>query len=258
MINDNHKIIAVFGNSGSFKTATSINLAKAISKKDSNAKIAVIGLDHTKPLIPLIFPDSASNLNLSLGKLLSGEIIDPDAVFSQMNICDRFSNIGILGYNSGENIQSYAFPTSERVDDFLMQMRHLVNYTIIDCTSELSYRLTAKSLINADNVLYLISCDINGLVFHQSQEPILLGEQYGYNNYLKCLTISGRFAQDENAMQNALVQVDGIIPYSENLAELWNQGKGLSVISDVNYNNVIEAIADEFINEFSNESKGVS
>jgi len=241
---DNHKIIAVFGNQGSFKTTTSVNLAKAISKKDSNAKIAIIGLDHMKPLVPLLFPDNKSYT--SLGKLLSSVKIDQDVIHSHMNV---FGNIGIIGYNSGENIHSYSFPTKERIDDFLMQMRHLVNYTIIDCTSELSYMLTANSLINADNVLYLISCDINGLVFHQSQESILFSEQYSYNNYLRCLTIGGRFVQDEVAMQNALVQVDGIIPYSAALSELWNQGKGLSPLADTNYNNVINAIADEFMGE---------
>jgi cellulose biosynthesis protein BcsQ len=235
-----NKIIAVYGSSGSFKTATSVNLAKAIAKRGKNLKIAVVGVDNTKPIIPILFPDS--NHELSLGKLLSCEKIDEKAIYKQMNMHD---NIGYLGYNSGENLMSYAFPTGEKVDEFLMQMRHLFNYTIIDCTSVNSYRLTTKSLIGADNVLYLISCDVNGLAFFQSQESILLAEQYGYNDYLRCVTINGKFSHDVDAMKNALVRVDGIIPYCDKIPQMWNEGKALGAVPDGDYSRTLVAIADE-------------
>lgn len=235
---DTHKIIAVYGNTGSFKTSTSVNLAKALSKASGGANVAVVGLDHTKPLIPLLFPET--KMSVSFGKLLSAESLDQDAILSQTHMNEYF---GVLGYNSGENINSYAFPTDGRIDDFLMQMRHLMNYTIIDCTSDVTYKLTAKTLINADEVIYLISCDINGLVFYQSQEPILLSEQYGYNRFSRYLTITGKFIQDEATMQNAVTQVNGIIPYSESLSELWNQNKSFVPLSDVKYNKAINDIA---------------
>jgi cellulose biosynthesis protein BcsQ len=241
-LTDTHKIIAVYGNSGSFKTATSVNLAKAIAKKDRNLKVAVVGIDTTKPLIPVLFPDSKSEV--SLGRLLACENIDQEKIFKQMRSHD---NIGFLGYNVGENLQSYAFPTGEKIDDFLMQMRHIFNYTIIDCTSFTMFKPTSKALIGADNVLYLISCDVDGLAFHRSQESILLAEQYNYNNYLRCLTISGKFVQDEAAMQNALVRVDGIIPYCESVPEMWNQGKALTILPDSNYSRTLTAIAVEIM-----------
>ncbi|MCL1866571.1 MAG: hypothetical protein FWF82_04105 [Oscillospiraceae bacterium] len=239
---DSHKVIAVFGNSGSFKTATSVNLAMNIAKRDKNLDVAIVGVDAWKPLIPLLFPDSKTEN--SLGKVLSSERIDSDAIYSQTV---THGNIGVLGYNSGENVQSYAIPTAEKIDDFIMQMRHLFNYTIIDCTSLTSYRLTSKSLISAENVLYLISCDVNGLVYHQSQESILLAEQYRYNDYLRCISVTGKFVQDESTMENALVRVDGIIPYCESIPEMWNQGKALNAVSDGNYSRTIGAIADEFM-----------
>jgi hypothetical protein len=239
-LNSVHKIIAVYGNSGSYKTSTSVKLAKAIAGRDNRLRVAVVGLDHTKPLIPLLFPET--NTAQSLGKLFSCECLDQEIVLSQMNM---HGNIGFIGYNSGENVKSYAFPTDERIDDFLMQMRHLVDYTIIDCTHDTSYKPTSKALINADIVLYLITCDINGLVFHQSQEPRLLAEQYNYSSFLRCLSISGKYVHDEETMQNAIGEIEAIIPYSEEIPMRWNQGEGLSPMNDMRYINTIVAIADE-------------
>lgn len=236
---ETHKIIAIYGNSGSYKTVTAVNLAKAIAENNKDASVAIVGLDHTKPLIPLLFPESKSDV--SLGKLLSSEGLDQDGILKQ---CEVYENICIFGYNSYENCQSHAFPTDARIDDFIMQMRHLFNYTIIDCTSDVTYKMTAKSLICSDNVIYLISCDINGLLFHQSQESILIGEQYGYNNYLRYLTISERFLHDEEAVKNSVSGVSRLIPYSDSIPELWNEGKAFANVSDNKYNDIIEDIAD--------------
>jgi len=239
---DNHKIIAVFGNSGSFKTSTSVNLAKTIAKRDKNLKVAMVGLDSSKPLIPMLFPNS--NTEVSLGRLLSSERINQEAIHREMM---SHNEIGYLGYNAGENAQTYAFPTPEKMDDFLMQMRHLFDYTIIDCTSSTSYRPTSKSLIGADVVLYLISCDVDGLAFCQSQEPILLNAHYKYHNYVRCLSVSGKFVQDVDTMQNALVRIDGVIPYCESVPRMWNEGKALDSITDSNYSKTLIATAIELM-----------
>jgi hypothetical protein len=103
---------------------------------------------------------------------------------------------------------------------------------------------TSKALITADDVLYLISCDINGLEFFKSQEPILLNEQYGYKDYIRLLTITGRFVHDEVTMKNAIGEIQGVIPYCDNIAEQWNQGNGLHRMNDAKYIKVINDIAD--------------
>ena len=94
-------------------------------------------------------------------------------------------------------------------------------------------------------MLYLISCDIDGLSFFKSQESILLAEHYKYDNYLRFLTISGRFVHDETAMQNALVRVDGVIPYCGDVPEMWNQGRASDPLPDSDYSRMLNAIADE-------------
>jgi cellulose biosynthesis protein BcsQ len=239
-LNNVHKIIAVYGNSGSYKTSTAVNLAKAISKETgSNTKIAVVSLDHTKPLIPLLFPETKADT--SLGRLLSCECLDQNAILAEMNMQD---NIGFLGYNSGENIRCYTYPTADRIDEFFTQMRHLVNYTIIDCGTDVFTTFTSKALVAADEVLYMLTCDVNGLEFFHSQESILLSEHYGYNNYLRFLTITGRFVHDEEAMKNAVRDVETIIPFCEGIPRAWNEGKALSPVTDAEYNDAVKGIAE--------------
>jgi hypothetical protein len=234
-----HKIIAVYGNSGSYKTSTAVGIAKAITQKDRNADIAVIGLDSTKPLIPILFPGNSNDV--SLGKILSAENLDQESIIANVQISDK---IGVIGYNCGENYNSYATPIDTRIDDFFTQMRHLVNYTIIDCTSDIvADKLTAKSLIAADDVVFLLSCDVNGLNFYHSQEPILLNEQYGYRHYWRFLSQNGRFAEDVDTMRNAVQNVEGVIPYSDKLTAQLNNGELLKPLSDGHYNSVIAKIA---------------
>jgi len=238
-LNNVHKIIAVYGNSGSYKTTTAVNLAKAISKEPGNAKIAVVSLDHTKPLIPLLFPEAKADT--SLGRLLSCECLDQNAIQKEMNM---YGNIGFIGYNSAENIRCYTYPTGDRLDEFFSHMRHLVNYTIVDCGTDVFTTFTSKALVAADEVLYMLTCDVNGLEFFQSQESILLNDHYGYNNYLRFLTITGRFIHDEEAMRNAIRDIETVIPFCEGIPLSWNQGKALSPVTDGAYNEAMKSIAE--------------
>ena len=48
-----HKIIAVYGNSGSYKTTTALSLARYMAAKGTN--IILVGADTTKPLLPVLW-----------------------------------------------------------------------------------------------------------------------------------------------------------------------------------------------------------
>lgn len=235
-----HKIIAVYGNSGSYKTATSISLAHYISAADSSANVALVCVDNTKPLLPIIASNERS-FSGSLGKVLSVVDFNRDIILKNMYMAGR---IGVLAYNVRENANTYAIASQERIDDLYMQLRHLADYTIIDCTSDVAAsRLTAKAIINADITVELLSCDLNGLVFDGSQEPILQSEQYGYRDFIRMISLSEDFKQDEAAMQNALGRITGKIPYSRNAAEYFNQGVLLSNgVDDRNYTSSIKSL----------------
>lgn len=68
-----HKIIAVYGNSGSYKTTTALSLARYMAAKGTN--IILVGADTTKPLLPIAAP-LESKFAGSLGKALSSVDFD--------------------------------------------------------------------------------------------------------------------------------------------------------------------------------------
>ena len=157
-----HKIIAVYGNSGSYKTTTALSLARYMASKGTN--IILVGADTTKPLLPIAAP-LESKFAGSLGKALSSVDFDRDMILK--NIYMATDHVGILSYNIRENANTYAVVSQERIDDLYMQLRQQSDTDIIvDCTSDISQsKLTAKAIITADVVIELLTCDTNGLVF---------------------------------------------------------------------------------------------
>ena len=260
-----NKIIAVYGNSGSYKTTTALSLTREISHRQPRAKILLISTDTTKPLLPIIAP-SAKEMKGSIGRVLSG--LDLSEEIIQRNSYDAADNIGVLSYNIRENKNSFAIASPERIDDLYSFCQMFYNYTIIDCTSDiLGNSLSAKALINAGRVVELLTCDLNGLVFDGSQEPILQSEQYGYRDYIRLLSLNPSFKQDESSMKQALGRIRGAIPYSTKTAEFFNQGRLLyEKTGDYAYDKVIKDLAailmeeDEECLAYSSEkcSKGVA
>lgn len=240
---EQHKMIAVYGNQGSYKTTTTISLARTIAEKDKSANIIIVGLDATKPLMPIIAPFE-SKFTGSIGKVLS--VVDFNESVIYKNIYMATDRIGVLSYNVRENANTYALVSQDRIDDLYVQLRRLANYILIDCTSDVSKDvMTAKAIINAEQKIELLTCDLNGLVFDGSQEPILQSEQYGLRNAIRLLSLDSRFKQDEAAMTNALGRISGKIPYSAKAAEYLNQGTLLAKgTDDSNYNRPIKSIAE--------------
>ena len=191
-----HKIIAVYGNSGSYKTTTALSLARYMASKGTN--IILVGADTTKPLLPVAAP-LESKFAGSLGKALSSVDFDRDMILK--NIYMATDHVGILSYNIRENANTYAVVSQERIDDLYMQLRQQSDTDIIvDCTSDISQsKLTAKAVITADVVIELLTCDTNGLVLDGSQEPILQSEQYTYRKFVRMMSLSSVFKQDEAA-----------------------------------------------------------
>ena len=140
----------------------------------------------------------------------------------------------------------------ERIDDLYMQLRQQSDTDIIvDCTSDISQsKLTAKAVITADVVIELLTCDTNGLVFDGSQEPILQSEQYTYRKFVRMMSLSSVFKQDEAAMKNAMGRISGTIPYCPKAAEYLNQGTLLTKgVDDRTYNTTIKSLAEIIMKE---------
>lgn len=242
-----HNIIAIYGNSGSYKTTTALSLARYIASKGSN--VIIVGADMTKPLLPIAAPFE-SKFTGSLGKALSSVDFDRDTILK--NVYMATDRIGILSYNIRENANTYAVVSQDRIDELYIQLRQQQNTDIIvDCTSDVTQsKLTAKAIIKANHVIELITCDTNGLVFDGSQESILQSEQYSYRNFIRLISLSNSFKQDEAAMTNALGRISGKIPYSTKVAEYFNQGTLLTKpVDDHVYATTIKSLAEIVMKE---------
>ncbi len=242
-----NKIIAMYGNSGSYKTATALALAHYIASKGND--VIVVGTDTTKPLLPIAAPFE-TKFGGSLGKALSSVDFDADTI--RRNLYMATDHIGVLSYNIRENANSYAVVSPERIDILYMQLRQQLGAQIIvDCTSDVAQsKLTAKAIINADHTVELLTCDTNGLVFDGSQEPILQSEQYNYRSFIRLMSLSNAFKQDEAAVKNALGRISGTIPYCPKAAEYLNQGTLLTKgVDDRAYRAVIKSLAKIVLKE---------
>lgn len=168
------------------------------------------------------------------------------AVIAAAVMCVVYDN------NIRENANTYAVVSQERIDDLYMQLRQQSDTDIIvDCTSDISQsKLTAKAVITADVVIELLTCDTNGLVFDGSQEPILQSEQYTYRKFVRMMSLSSVFKQDEAAMKNAMGRISGTIPYCPKAAEYLNQGTLLTKgVDDRTYNTTIKSLAEIIMKE---------
>lgn len=237
------KIFAIYGSSGAYKTTTSLALANYISKMQPQANIIVVGTDVTKPLIPIVAPNN-KEFTGSLGRCLSDVSFEETDL--RRNLLPITDHIFVLGYNIRENANSYPHPDDTRLAQVFSYLRNSADYVIVDCMSTvIGSKMTSWAIINATRTVELFTCDLNGLVFDGSQEPVLQSEQYQYKNFIRALALDSRFLQDEAAMRNALGYVAGVIPCCSKAAEAYNQSTLLrNGVSDSEYNRALKSLAN--------------
>ncbi len=237
------KIFAIYGSNGAYKTTTALALANHISKTQLKANIIVVGTDVTKPIIPIVAPNN-KEFTGSLGRCLSDvSFEETDLRRNLLPITDR---IFVLGYNIRENANTYPRPDDTRLAQVFSYLRNSADYIIVDCMSTvIGSKMTSWAIINATRTVELFTCDLNGLVFDGSQEPVLKSEQYQYKNFIRALALDNRFSQDEPSMRNALGYISGVIPFCTKAAEAYNQSVLLhSGVSDGEYNKAIKSLAN--------------
>lgn len=234
------KIIAIYGNT--YKTTTAINLTELLSRIYGNSKVAYVSLDDVQPALPLVIP-TVDDEN-SLGKLFASIEDFDDRMIYAAGECVK-NNLAVYGYNKGENVNSYAVPPDEKIDTFYMYMRTIFDFTVIDCTKDIMRnKYTAKAVINSDVTVNLISSDIYGLMFFDSQKPIWEHVQYNYSKFINCLTLGGAFEQDTMEMKD-LTNARHIIPYSKKASEAINRGLAFRKLPDRNYRRALQSIIEE-------------
>lgn len=245
----NKQILAVWGSPASGKTLTSTKLASMLSKKKKD--VVLLFCDPFIPSIPVILP-CLETAGKSLGSVLSAAEVTQEKIYSNCLTFKKNSYLTLMGYQKGESVFTYPTYTKSSAVDLLIQLRHIADYVIVDCTSHISADvLSTTALEISDTVLRLGSCDLKGVSYFSSQLPYLSGRRFNPDRHIKILS-NFKNTQPKNEIKECYGGVDYELAYVPELEEQYHAGGILDVSKSKDgrmYEDILKAIAKEVFNE---------
>lgn len=166
-------MLAEVGSPGSGKTTISIKTAQEIAKHHKN--VIVVFADPFVPVLPFVLPMDEEQ-KISLGELLTLPTLTQNQILKSCVTIPDSEYISVIGYCMGESLLSYPKVTRERAIDFLVNLRHLADYVILDCTSILEADVfSILSMEMADKVLRMGTSNLRGISYYQSHWGMISG-----------------------------------------------------------------------------------
>lgn len=217
-------MLAITGSPGSGKTTLAVKLAAEIAVRRKN--VIVVCNDPFVPSIPVLLPMDTEQ-EVSLGALLTAPSLTQEKILRSCVPVPDSEYVSLLGYKMGENLMSYPKVTRERAVEFLVCLRHLADYVILDCTSVFEadvFSILAMEM--ADKVLRVGTSNLRGISYYRSHAGMLEGR----TDTGKYLSAIGNFKTGQE-WEAAAGQYGGaafVFPYVAELerqydeANLWN------------------------------------
>lgn len=245
MVNKQKQMLAVWGNPNAGKTVTAVKLALELSKRKKNT--VLVFTDVTAPTLPAVV--SERNLSdVSMGGLLASPSMTQEQVLRNCIPCKRNPYISFLGYKAGENVFTYAEYSKEKAVDMLVLLRHIADYIIVDCASQLTGNVLATTALEmADDVLRVCSCDLKAISYFSSYMPLVVDRKFKSEQHIKVLSNTHPY-QGGIEYENSFGGVKYRLPY---LPVLEEQAATLKLLESLSgkeaktYEPVIAAIAGE-------------
>ena len=237
------KIITIWGSPGAGRTTFAAKLAKTIYKKEK-AKVICIFTDNQTPVLPVLFPHSKKENLPSIGALLSKTQIEKSDLLNYLVTFKKLKNVGFLGYTDGENKFTYPEFSADKARNLLDTISSVVDYVIIDCSSDLSEPLNQAAIQNADSLIKLCSPTLKSVSYFSSQLPL-----YGDIVFKPELYVAGLIEnQNESYMpiddaKHHFGNIKFVIPYCETLRQQSMDGRILEDVKDRKWNEKMRAIA---------------
>ena len=241
-----NQVLAVWGSPSSGKTIVSVKLARYIASQKKN--VILVLADMSAPPLPYVCPASDLECENSLGNILGAAHADGNLIRQNAILHKKNEYLTMLAMLKGENAFSYAPYTETQARELISELRHMADYIIIDCTSNITNdALSAVSLIESDAVLRLVSCDLKSISYLNSQLPLLLDNKFNANKQYKAVSNVSSFQADENIEQT----VGGVsfkIPHSDEVYRQFLSGNlfaGLSEKDSRDFRKAVSKIANE-------------
>lgn len=245
---DNKKILAVWGSPFSGKTLVSTKLANMLSKK--KMEVVLVFCDPFVPSVPVILPNLDTE-GRSLGRVLSSVEITQEKIYENCLSLKKNNYLAFLGYQKGESAFSYPTFTKSGAMDLIIQLRHIADIVIIDCSSHFSADVfTTTVLETADNVLRLGTCDLKGISYFSSQLPHLSQRRFNTDKHIKIIS-NFKLNQPKNEMKEYYGDVSFELPFVQELEEQYQTNgilERLKTKEGKKYEEILMSIAEEVFN----------
>ena len=224
-----NKIISIWGSPSSGKTTLSLKLSNEISKKKKN--VILILADCTTPALSTVMPQIDAG-EKSLGALLSAPLITQESILKNCILANKSEHLSVISYLHGENEKTYAKYSKERVVDLFILLKHIADYVIIDCSSNLSNDILSKSALElSDKVIRLITPDLKATSFYASSLPKLSQRKYNLQNHIKVLSnIKENMPKDYMASRFGGISLE--LPHLEEIEQQYIEARLLEVLTD--------------------------
>jgi MinD-like ATPase involved in chromosome partitioning or flagellar assembly len=239
-----NKVLAVWGSPNSGKTVTALKLANELSKQKKN--VVIVLCDLISPALPTLLKTKTQNI--SLGAVLSAPALSQELVLQNCIAHEKNPYISLLGYKAGENAYSYADYTKERAVDMLVLLRHIADYVIVDCSSNITDNILSTAALEvADEVLRLCSCDLKSLSYFISHLQLIADPKFKPDKHIKVLSNLKAF-EDSGEYSNYYGGAKYQLPY---VREIENQSAHMRLFDSLTgkvekeYESVIAAIVKE-------------
>lgn len=162
--------IVICGSPGSGKTTISIKMAKIIERLYKKTVIVVFAQDKGSPITYAF--TKIEEEGRSLGELITKPSIKKEDIITSMTIPKNASDVGFLGYQCGETMETYSELNPEQVKEFYNVLGATADYVIVDATTDYNTNLiTRVALERFDTVICVGSGDIQSLAYLKSAIP---------------------------------------------------------------------------------------
>lgn len=225
------KIITVWGNPGSGKSVFCCCLAKTLTA--GKEKAIIISADSATPMLPVWMPDRILETSSSIGTVLSSLEINTAVIAARVTVLKDYPFIGLMGYAAGETPFSYPDLKYDRIRLFLTEASRLVDYLILDCSSNMLNFFTPTAIEAADLTIRIITPDLRGLNYLRAHHPLLTDEKFHYEEHVTLAGLARPFhALDE--MDHLIGGFDGLLPYAKEIERCGTEGRLFHVLGYCN------------------------
>ncbi len=242
------KVISVWGSTGSGKSVFCAALAKHLSK--GKKKVIIISSDNEVPMLPFWIPSVEIDRAMSLGNIMTSLSINSSLIASKVVMLKNYPFIGLIGYTANDTPLTYPDYSTQKIRDLINEAKSLVDYIIVDCSSNSNNLFTPISIELADTVVGIFTPDLKGIGYYKSHKAILNDVKFKFEKHIFLAGLARPFHPIEE-IEHLFGGFKAVIPYHKEIEKLCLEG-GMFDISNLGsskYTDALDIIREACLNE---------